>query len=112
MEKEEEKDRLTEIQDRMNGMEVGKRKRALVIFAIIFAAIIIFRFIFALGGFAHDEEKTVEKEKTEETLMDERLKVLEYSLDRKNEKDSRVDQILEDMVKEDRAEKERKNGTK
>lgn len=111
MENEEEKDRLTEIQDRMNRMEVGKRKRILAIFAMACAAIIIFRFVCAFGGCSHNEEISTEKEMMEK-LNDEKQEVLEYSLERKHKMDSNVEQILDNLVQEDLKERAKKNGTK
>ncbi|MCQ2082093.1 MAG: hypothetical protein MJZ11_10575 [Lachnospiraceae bacterium] len=106
---EQEKDRLIEIQDKMNSMDVIKRKRSLMIFAFVCAAIILLRLVVSLGGCSRNKGNEDEALKAEE-VRKEQQQVLEYSLERKKQLDSNFEEMLDKLVEEDRKEREYKNG--
>lgn len=106
---EQEKDRLIDIQNKMNNMNVAKRKRTLLIFAFICAATIILRIFLTFGGCSKNITVDEHDEKTER-IKTEQQQVMEYSLERKKQLDSNVEELLDRMVEEDRKEMEKKNG--
>lgn len=108
---EKENDRLQDIQDRMNGMEVKKRKHILVIFAVVCASIILLRMVVSLGGCTRTE-KVAENGVSEGSMtQSEKLRVLEHSLEPQNRKQE-VEDFMQKLVDEDRKEMEKKNGEK
>lgn len=96
---EQEKDRLIEIQDRMNSMDVTKRKRILYIFAIVCVAVIALRIVVTFIGYSRNKEQ--EEERKAEQIRSEQQQVLEYSLERK-EKDKKIEEFMDQLVEEDR----------
>lgn len=112
MENVKDKDRMTEIQDRMNSVDVAKRKRILVIFACVCVVILVLKLVVTYGVLSGDGGK--EEQKTEvksgEVSKSEEEQVLEFSLERRKKSDEFED-YLDRLVEEDRKkEKEIKDG--
>lgn len=111
MENEKDKDRLTDIQDRMNSVDVAKRKRILVIFACVCVLILFLKLVVTYGVLSGNGEKEERKSevKSEEVSKSEQEQVLEFSLERKKKSDEFED-YLDRLVEEDRKKNEIKDG--
>ncbi len=111
MENEKNKDRMTDIQDRMNSVDVAKRKRILVIFACICVLFLVLKLVVSviMSGNGEKEEQKSEV-KRESVTKSEEEQVLEFSLERKKKNDD-LEDYLDKLVEEDRKkEKEKKDG--
>lgn len=111
----EEKDRLREIQDKMNSMDVKKRKSILMAFAAVGIIIIILRLVLSFGGCSRKDKEIEVKGNEPVGIQDisdsEKLQILEYSLERK-EKDPKLEEFMQKLVDEDRKKKAEENGEK
>lgn len=111
MENEKNKDRMTDIQDRMNSVDVAKRKRILVIFACICVFFLVLKLVVSVIMSGNGEkEEPMSEVKRESVTKSEEEQVLEFSLERKKKNDD-LEDYLDKLVEEDRKkEKEKKDG--
>lgn len=109
MENEKNKDRMTDIQDRMNSVDVAKRKRILVIFACICVLILLLKLVVTYGRGTGKVEEPKSDNKSVEVTKSEQEQVLEFSLERKK-KSEEFEDYLDKLVEEDRKKNEIKNG--
>lgn len=108
---EKNNDRMTDIQDRMNSVDVAKRKRILVIFACICVLFLVLKLVVSVIMSGNGEKEEPKSEvKRESVTKSEEEQVLEFSLERKKKNDD-LEDYLDKLVEEDRKkEKEKKDG--
>lgn len=107
------KDVIKDVQSKMNGMDVVKRKKFLYGFALFFVAVFIVRMFMAFGSCSKDVQKTEAEKKivAVDSVEKAQTQVLEMSL--KPNVDSihrskEVEILLDELVRQDREEKEKK----
>lgn len=104
---QQEKDRIVEIEEKMNSMDVQKRKRFLYIFAIVCASLILLRLVVTLGGCTKTKKEEVKTESVSELSQSEKQRILEYSLETKP-RDKKIEDFMDRLVEEDRKATENK----
>ena len=109
---EKEKDNLNDIQNKMNAMDLVKRKKILVIFASVCVFAMLLKLAVSFAGHTRKEEAKADEEKArqEAAIAEQQQQVLEFSLEKKKRMNKNFEEILDRMVEEDRKESEMRNG--
>lgn len=113
-EKEEQKGKrmLDNIQDRMNTMDIGKRKRILYFFVLCFIVVSTLRLFSLFRGCSEEkEERSEDAVMHEDSIARMQQEVLDIELTPKVERSKSVEDLLDQLVEQDRKEKEVKDGT-
>lgn len=106
-------DKLIDIQNRMNSMEVGKRKKLMFLFIAVFIAILFFKVMIAMKGCSSDREQQTEQ--TGATEMKDSIAMMQEILEMplvtdERKRDQHLEEYMDKLVEENR--KETGNGKK